>query len=437
VPHPAGRGLRSVTRPAATTPGRLALIAVGLIVLTTLAALTAWLAVRDRDGTLTELTERREPLAVAAQQVYRALSDADATAASAFLSTGGEPEELRVRYENDVAMAGSSLGRAASDPAASEAMAAQIDVIGRQLPVYTGLVETARANNRQGFPVGASYLREASALMRSEILPAAERLYRIDTARVAERQHDAGGFPALAAVVVAALLAALVATQLYLTRLTNRTLNIGLLVATVAIVLGVLWSTAAVTTQSALTGSGRRDGTEQVDLLVKARIAALKSRADETLTLVARGEGGGYEAEFARLTSRLAGEDGTGGWLAEVAADAEDETPLADQVAAAQHSAARWLRAHATVRELDEAGDYGDAVRLAIDADRPDGATAAFLALDDHLRAAIDAARQSFFDDTTNASRALTLLAPGWIVLGVVAALGVGAGITQRLREYR
>ncbi|MPY98463.1 MAG: hypothetical protein GEU97_10795 [Actinophytocola sp.] len=420
------------------TPGRLTIIAVGLIGLTAIAALTASFAVRDRSDTLTDLTERREPLAAAAQQVYRALSDADATAASAFLATGEEPEELRQRYENDVAMAGSSLSKAASDPAATPRMTAQIDVISQQLPVYTGLVETARANNRQGFPVGASYLREASALMRSVILPAAEELYRIDTEQVAEQQDDAGGFPLVAALFVVALLAALVATQLYLKRRTNRVLNLGLVMATAAIGVGVLWSVAALTVQSVLIGSGKDDGTEQVEVLVQARIAALKSRADETLTLVARGDGGeGYEQEFILLSKQMAGDDGSGGWLADVAASAKDGTPLASEIALAQESAEQWLRAHAKVRELDNAGNYAEAVQLAIDVGKSDGAAVAFVALDDHLRAAIEEARQSFYDDTTAASRVVTLLAPGWIVLGVVAALGVGAGIRERVREYR
>ncbi len=34
--------------------------------------------------------------------------------------------------------------------------------IAADLPVYSGLMETARANNRQGLPVGAAYVRQAS-----------------------------------------------------------------------------------------------------------------------------------------------------------------------------------------------------------------------------------------------------------------------------------
>src|SRR5260370_34882474 len=55
-----------------------------------------------------------------------------------------------------------------------------VQLLGRvnaQLSVYTGLVETARTNNRAGNPVGSSYLSEASALMQTQSLPDAQRLY--------------------------------------------------------------------------------------------------------------------------------------------------------------------------------------------------------------------------------------------------------------------
>lgn len=429
-------GMRSVMRSSGTSPGRLSIIAIGLVVLSLLAGLAGTLMVQTKADTMTELTELTEPLAASAQQVYRALSDADATAASAFLSTGGEPAALRERYENDIAQAGASLGKAASDPTADPRSVAQIDIIGQRLPVYTGLIETARTNNRQGFPVGASYLREASELMRSKILPAAEELYRIDTERLAEEQEDAGSFPWLTTLLVLAAIGALVAAQLYLRRRTNRLFNVGLVVATVAVLVGLLWTSVALIAQGVLINSGQRDGTEQVELLVKARIAALKSRADETLTLVARGDGGAYEEEFVKLTGRFAGEDGKGGWLRQ-ARDNVDEPPLAGHLDDAMTSAGSWLRAHAAVREQDDAGNYSQAVKIAIDEDEPKGSAAAFARLDDDLRAAISAGRQGFFDDTTSASRALTLLAPAWAVLGVIAAFGVAVGIRERLREYR
>lgn len=430
-----GQFYRGVVRSSKTTPGKLALILTGLIALSLIGGLVSAIMVQDKRDTLTDVIEHREPVAVAAQQVYRALSDADATAASAFLSIGSEPPALRQRYEDDIAQAGAALVKAAADAATVPAVAEKVDTIGQSLPVYTGLVETARANNRQGFPAGASYLREASHLMRSTILPAAQDLYRIDTERLVEAQDDATGFPFFAFLVTGGLVAALLATQGFLRRRTNRVFNVGLVAATAAVAFGVLWCLLALVVQAVLVNSGQ-DDTEHADLLVRARIAALQARADETLTLVARGDGGRYEAEFARLAEALAGADGRGGLLAE-AAERAGEGPVAERVADARRSASAWLAAHGEVKAANADGDYKKAVTLVVDDSGRDGSAAAFTRLDADLRAAIATSRQDFFDDTVNARRALFLLPFVLALLGVVAALGATVGIRDRLREYR
>src|SRR5438874_1993458 len=97
-----GQAVRAIVRSAARTPGRLTVIAVGLVLLSLFTGLIATLSVQNRNDTITGLIDHREPLAAASQQVYRSLSDADATAASAFLSIGTEPAALRQRYQLDV-----------------------------------------------------------------------------------------------------------------------------------------------------------------------------------------------------------------------------------------------------------------------------------------------------------------------------------------------
>lgn len=431
---PAGRAtaLRRVTRSATTTPGRLSLVAVGLALLTTLAGLFAALTLQDKQDTLDELVAHREPLAAAAQLIYRSLSDADATAASAFLAGGVEPPELRDRYEFDIAQAGVALGKASGDVGGDPLAARQVDVLAQQLPVYTGLVETARANNRQGFPAGAAYLREASGLMRSQILPAAEQLYRIDFQRLTAEQEDARSFPWVAALLTAALLAALVATQLWLTRRTNRLLNVGLVVATAAVVLGLAWGSVALLVAASHVADAERNGAQQVDVLVQARINALKCRADETLTLVARGDGAAYEREWAQLAPTLVGEGSLLRRAQELAATRE----LGDVLGQAVANAEAWVAAHAKIRELDDTGAHEDAVRVAT-ADAPESAAAAFGKLDDNLINALNAGRAEFVTRTSRAGQALTGLVPGVVGLAVVAAAGVAIGIRERLREYR
>jgi hypothetical protein len=428
--------VRGIIRSSATTPGRLSVIAVGLVLLILVTGVVATVSVQGKKNTINDLIDQREPLAAAAQQVYRSLSDADATSASAFLSTGTEPPALRQRYEQDVAEAGAALAKSASDSAGVANAAAQVNILSQQVPVYTGLVETARANNRQGFPAGASYLREASELMRVKILPAAQDLYRIDTDRLSAEQDEANGFPWWTLLLVLLSLAALVVTQVYLTRKTNRVLNVGLVVATGAVVLGLLWSSVGLIVQSVLVDSGQSSGSHQVDVLVRTRIAALQARADETLTLVARGDGATYEQDFQGLAAQLVGKDGKSGLLGEAQGLAAGGGP-SQQVDAAIRDADAWLTAHTQVRLLDDGGEYQAAVDNAVDATKPDGAAGAFGRLDGNLVSAITVGRQGFLDETRGADRALTALAPGLAVLAVVAAAGATIGIRERLREYR
>lgn len=424
--------LRRVTRSATTTPGRLSLIAVVLVLLTAVTGIFAALTLQDKKDTLDDLVAHREPLAAAAQLIFRSLSDADATAASAFLSGGAEPAALRARYEFDIAQAGAALGKASSDVGDDPMAAQQVDILSRQLPVYTGLIETARANNRQGFPAGAAYLREASGLMRSQLLPAAETLYDINYDRLSAEQADSRSFPWITALLTVALLAALVATQLWLTRRTNRVINVGLAAATAAVALALVWGTAALLIESTYVRSGERDGSQQVDLLVQARINSLKCRADETLTLVARGDGAAYEREWAELARTLTGE----GNLLRRAADAAVTPALAEPIREAVGNAEAWVAAHRKIRELDDNGQYAEAVTLAI-GDAPDSAAAAFAALDRNLISALNAGRAEFAAQTTRAGQALTGLVPGVVVLGLIAGAGAATGIRARLREYR
>ncbi|MGQ0839417.1 hypothetical protein [Actinokineospora sp.] len=436
APPDTGRAsaLRTVTRSATTTPGRLSVIAVGLVLLTVLTGIAAALTLQAKQDTLDDLVDRREPLAAAAQQIFRSLSDADATAASAFLSGGAEPAALRARYEFDIAQAGAALGKASADVGGDSLAERQVYVLSQQLPVYTGLVETARTNNRQGFPAGAAYLREASGLMRSKILPAAEKLYEIDYERLKAEQVDARSFPWFALLLTVGLLGALVATQLYLTRKTNRLINVGLLVASIAVGVGLVWGTIALLVESAQVTDGERNGSQQVDVLVQARINSLKCRADETLTLVARGDGPGYEREWKELSVTFTGDARTN--LLRQAQDIAANRGAAGEVHQAIDNAEAWIAAHRKIRELDDGGQYEEAVKVAI-GDAPDSAAVAFGKLDKNLIAALNAGREEFYTQTSRARQALTGLVPGVIALAVIAAAGITIGIRQRLREYR
>jgi len=426
---------RRVRKSAQSTPGRLFVVGVGLVVLALVTGVVGALAMQQKQSTIDNLIEHREPVAAASQQIYRSLSDADATAASAFLAGGTPPAALRDRYELDIATAGANLAEASADVGGVVAAERQVNELAKQLPVYTGLVETARAYNRQGYPSGAAYLREASGLMRAKILPAAQELYRIDFERLAAEQDAAGSFPWFTLALVLVLLGALVAAQRYLLRRTNRLLNVGLVVATGAVVVGLIWGSAALLIESSRVSDGHEHGTSQVEVIVQARIVALKMRANETLTLVARGDGAEYEAEFKELTKELTGRSDENLLVRAQGLSATQETT--DLLAAAQKNADDWLTAHNRVRELDDGGSYQEAVSLAISTDAKTSAATMFTMLDDNLLKALNHGRQKFVEETSGASNVMTGLVPGVALLALLAAAGVTMGIRDRLREYR
>jgi hypothetical protein len=419
---------------ARTTPGVLIVFTVALVLASLLVGLFTALSVQSRAQALDDLAARSGPLSVAAQDLYRSLSDADATANSAFLAGGLERPDVRARYEADIAQAETALATAvaAREPADLADPDSALAVLSRELSVYTGLVETARANNRQGLPVGAAYQREASTLMRDELLPAAQRLYTDETATLRDDQDRAAGIPFVEVLLGAALLVLLFFAQRYVRRRTRRRLNVGLLVATGAAVVSLAWVLIATFGVLANVNASQENGSAQTDVLAQARIAALAARGGETLTLVARGNGDEFEEHYSAVLRDLTGERGLLGTAQALATD----DAVRDRVSAAIAAQDAWHEVHKTIRAADTDGDYTTAVELAIGS-ADDGAAAHFDAVDDSLREAIAATTATFEDEVSQASNALTGTVIGVIVLALVAAAGAATGIWQRLKEYR
>ena len=427
-------GLR---RTANTTPGRLSIAMVGLVVLSLLTGVIGLISVASRASTLDDLTNHREPVSAAAQQIYRSLSDADATAADAFLTSAVMPADLRTRYQTDIAQAGSALAVAATDSGGVTDATAPLSQLSTGIPVYTGLVERASANNALGYPIGSAYLREANNLMTTSLLPAAQQLYKIDTDRLVAAQDDATSFPWFATLLVVVLLVALILTQRFLRRRTNRVINVGLLVATIAVAVAMLWSATGLALETVHVSNGRSSGSDPGATLAQIRTSALQARTDELLTLVARG-GQDYSGQYQALVTEIGGKDGTGGLLGDVHAASSDDT-MTNQIGAAITAAKSWFGLHTQATTAIKGGDYNTAVAITLGAGAkgsPNEA-AAFDQVDTTLNQAIGQARIDFTNQTNAASGWLTALPVGVLVLLELAAAGAAVGIWLRLREYR
>jgi len=417
---------------ANSTPGRLTIIMAVLALAGVLTGLAAVVGSAQRSDLIDAVGNRSGPLAVQAQQLYRSLSDADATAAAAFLSSGAEPVALRERYQADISAASAAL---AAVSVTSERERGPVADIAASLPVYTGLVETARSYNRLNLPVGAAYLREASGLMRQTLLPAAKALYEAETGNLAEDRGGAAGFPWLAVPLALLTIGGLVVAQVYLARRTRRLINVGLAAATATGLVLLLWVGVAWVGIATQLDASDRQGSAQVEVIAKGRIAALQARADEALTLVARGSGGAFEDDFTANMTALAGADGQGGLLADARRRTTDPA-VRDALSAATAAAVDWWRVHGQLRQLDDTGDYPGAVKLAV-ADDPASAASAFNRVDEKLAEAIAGTSRTFDERADAAGGALFATSVGWALLTLILVTGVVLGLQQRIAEYR
>src|SRR5579872_6375809 len=148
-----------------STPGRIRLLSLGVVAALLLAWGVAAAVISHRHTGVNGFGSQNEQVVVTAQRLQTEFDQADASAANAFLQGGIEPASQRSVYLAAVAGAGQDVATAARQAGVS----APIRTMAQQLPTYTGLVEQARAGNRQNFPIGAAYLRDASALVRTQL----------------------------------------------------------------------------------------------------------------------------------------------------------------------------------------------------------------------------------------------------------------------------
>lgn len=431
-------GVEQLRRAATTEPGRLRIIGAALAALIVLFGTVGLWEISGRTTSAEDVVGRSQPLSADAASIYRSLADADTASSSGFLLGAKEEREVRLRYEKDIANASRLLVSAAANTGGNQDSRAQITLLSEQLPRYTGLIEQARAANRQGLPLGGAYLRYANEQMTTQLLPAAQRLYELETGRLYADYDDSRSWPlaSLAAGLVA--LAALVWAQRRNYRRTNRVFNHGLLAATAASVVVLLWLAVGHTVARASLSEARAQGQESLKVLNDARIASLQARAGENLTLIARGavlaadtKSDKYDVDFTTNMKELDAGLATALRLADDRAGREPVTRAADGVKL-------WKQRHSAAREADLKGDYEAALAQVVgDKDHKDSSGAAFDTVDASLEQAVAHEQREFTRAARDGLGALGGLLTGTAALAVVGAAAALLGIGRRLSEYR
>jgi len=394
------------------TPSRLRLLSLGLVVLGVLTGLVGAVLFSALAYSLTRAEADTAQL-VRVQQIQTNLLTADATATNAFLVGGLEPAAQRAQYDSALTNTSAMIAQAAdAQPADAEALAA----LNQQVLAYAGAIEQARANNRQGLPVGAQYLRSASAQLRAEALPIADNLVAANAARAQDRMEIWIG---VVFVILAALaLAALVVAQVWLARRFRRTFNRGMLAASALLLVLLAGGTALLLSLHSSVAAIRFGSFAAVNAAAGARIEASDAKSNESLTLIARGSGAAFETAWkdsaASVTDALRR-------LGPSAPTAEWDT---------------YVDVHNEIRRLDESGSWDQAVARATGTGK-DSANTAFNAFDARLADTLDRS-------TADAAEGLSARQPALIaaaILSLLGGLGVAllarSGVAVRLREYR
>ncbi|TRO69996.1 hypothetical protein [Streptomyces sp. IB201691-2A2] len=431
-------GVDQLRAAATTEPGRLRIIgAVLALLVVAFGAVTAW-QMTDRSAAADDVLHSSQPLSADAADIYRSLADANTAASSGFLAGGQETEESRERYEKDIRVAADKLVTAAANSEPGSTSEKTITKLNTMLPEYKGLVERARANNRQGFPLGGAYLRYANSKMQV-MLEDAERLYTVENQRLRSDYDDATPYPWIAIGAGVLAIGGLAWAQHRNYRRTNRVLNHGLVAATAASTVVLLWLVVGHSVARAGLNDSYDNAVRSLNTLNDARIASLKARGNENLTLVARGAEtrtvgaetvDAYDYDFEQqmkdLTVKLA-----------AAEDLADNSAGEKPVQAATANMKVWKERHKEARAEDTLGNYQGALDKVIGTKDKKPTGECFDKVDTAMETAIGREETEFKQAAGDGRGAMNGLVVGAAVLAVLAAAGAVLGIGRRLSEYR
>jgi hypothetical protein len=396
-----------------STPQRLRLLSLGVVVVGLLIGIVGALIFTYLAVSLSRAKADTAQL-IRVQKIQSNLLSADATATNAFLVGGLEPPAQRAAYDRAMSSTSSLIAEAAQ---AQRADGTALAALNQQVLSYAAMIEQARANNRQGLPVGAQYLRNASAQLRSDALPILNNLVSANAARATDEMKAGAGY----IVVVIALLGlgGVVAAQIWLARRFKRKINVGMLASSVVLLVLLIGSLIVVLQLGSSLKDISSGSLAAVNAAADARINANDAKSNESLTLIARGSGQAFE----------------GAWMSSANSVAENLGRLTDKPELVSQWQA-YTDVHTQIRALDDEGQWDKAVAKATGSAN-DSSNTVFGAFDSNLAGYLDGVSQQASNSLANEQPVMIVAAVLILLGGLAAALLGRRGVAERLREYR
>lgn len=403
------------------TPDKLRLaIAASIVCSLLIGGFGLWLGLRQ--AALLGGAAARTEQAITLLEVQTNLTLANATTTNAFLVGGLEPSDLRLAADESFQAGATALAASTGDADVADGSA--LARTSAEVATYAGLIEQARAANRQGFPVGAAYLDQATTLLGEQVLPVVDDAVVATTTAAAGNFNEARGMVWLTLVLLVPL-GALLAIQVWLSRVTRRRFNVPFVVGTAVVVLTGIFSVGTLQGSGAQADRVRSSTYVQSLALGQALSDAAQARSDEAFTLIRRGSGAAFETSFqdtiASARSHLdRGSSAPGGYV----------------FSGLRGSLTDWVDGHAQIRELDDAGDWDAAVALATSRD-DESPSALYQSFADDAGTVLADLSSSTTSQLRTAGSAGVIAAWLLAVAGVLCAWLSARGLNARLQEYQ
>jgi len=423
-------------------------------------------------GGLRVIGQQNAPAVAAASDLYFVLNDMDAQVANVLLV--GEDQKLGFTrqqaldiYETRRRQAAADTQRAVtavgSDPTGQQAVRNIVDYLGR----YEALAAEAVLLDGQtphpaGHPPAAALdrYRQATDLLKADLLPAAgtltDRNAQTLQASYTSRRDTAAILRVLLMAFGVALLAALIALQIHLSRKFQRSINPALVAATLVAAVLAASSVLLFTNEIEHLRTAKKDAFDSILALTRARAVSYDANADESRYLVDPARAEQYQADFLAKSQQLAQLDGASIASYDAALEAYQKhhtdvrlggyfgTELRNitftgERAAAEETLARYQiyqRDDRRIRSLATGGDLRAAIAFCTSY-QPGDSNYAFGQYDEALTA-VTAINQKAFDEAISAGN--TDL-DGWYLKLAAAAAAIAVltflGVRRRLAEYR